>query len=424
MIIKPLKKPIDIVLEDISADKSISHRTAIFSLLSDKDSKIRGYLKAEDTLNTLNIIKQLGASIKEVDDEIIITPPQYIKEPNTILDCGNSGTAMRIFMGFLAAQNGYYVLSGDQYLNERPMSRVATPLLKVGAKIDGRNNGDKAPICVRGSKLDFFKFESQISSAQIKSAFILAGLCSNGCEFYENELSRDHTEKMLLGMGANIKVDGLRIFVEPMKKPLEPLDIDVPNDPSSAFFYAVAACVIPNSHLIIKNIILNKTRIEAYNVLKKMGANITFKKTSSQYEDIGEIEIKYAPLKSIDVSKNISWLIDEIPALAIAFCFADGKSSIRNAKELRVKESDRIHTMVVGLRQCGIEVQEFEDGFSVVGGEAKSAIIDSHGDHRIAMSFAILGLICGMQIEKSEFIKTSFPNFSNILRKIGVYIED
>ncbi|AQW85992.1 3-phosphoshikimate 1-carboxyvinyltransferase [Campylobacter pinnipediorum subsp. caledonicus] len=424
MIIKPLKKPINIVLEDVSADKSISHRTAIFSLLSDKDSKIRGYLKAQDTLNTLNIIKQLGAVVKEVDNEIVITPPQHIKEPNAILDCGNSGTAMRILMGFLVSQNGFYVLSGDRYLNERPMSRVGAPLLKVGAKIDGRNNGDKAPICIRGSKLDFFKFESQISSAQIKSALILAGLCSNGCEFYEDELSRDHSEKMLLGMGASIMVDGLRIFVNPMEKPLEPLDIDIPNDPSSAFFYAVAACIVPNSHLIIKNIILNKTRIEAYNVLKKMGADITFKKISSRYEDIGEIEIKYAPLKSVDVNEKISWLIDEIPALAIAFCFADGKSSIRNAKELRVKESDRIHAMVVGLRQCGIEVQEFEDGFSVIGGEVKSSVIDSYGDHRIAMSFAILGLICGMQIKKSEFIKTSFPNFSNILRKIGAYIED
>lgn len=424
MKIFALKQPINIVLANIAPDKSISHRCAIFSLLSDKTSVIKNYLRAQDTLNTLEIIKALGAKVEECEAILKITPPSELKEPNTVLECGNSGTAMRLFMGFLAASDGFFVLSGDKYLNSRPMARVGKPLIAVGAKIDGAKNGDFAPLAIRGKKLQYFKFDSKIASAQIKSALILAGLKSNGCEISEPELSRDHTERMLLAMGANLKIDGLKINVLPMREPLKPLEISVPNDPSSAFFFAVAAAILPNSHIILKNMLLNKTRIEAYNVLIKMGADIKFNKISYEYDSVGEIEVKYSPLKAVEVSENIAWLIDEIPALAIAFANADGKSVVKNAKELRIKESDRIAITAAGLRKCGIEVQEFEDGFSVVGGKANSAIIDSHGDHRIAMSFAILGLKCGMVIEKSEFIATSFPNFSDILKQIGAGVED
>ncbi|WP_170018564.1 3-phosphoshikimate 1-carboxyvinyltransferase [Campylobacter sp. RM16190] len=424
MKIFALKNRIEAKLEVIAADKSISHRCAIFSLLSDKPSTIKNYLKAEDTLNTLNIIKLLGAKVSEENGVMTIIPPQKLQEPHSVLECGNSGTAMRLLMGFLAATDGFFVLSGDQYLNRRPMARVGKPLISVGAKIDGVNNGDMAPLCIRGGKLEYFKFESKIASAQVKSALILAGLKSNGCVISEPELSRDHTERMLKGMGAELVRNNLEVKVSPMQSPLKPLEIFVPNDPSSAFFFAVAAAIIPNSHLILKNILLNKTRIEAYKILEKMGADIKFKETSSEYESIGDIEIKYSQLRAVEVDENISWLIDEIPALAIAFANAKGKSVIRNAKELRVKESDRISVVVEGLRKCGLEVSEFDDGFSVTGGELNSAIIDSHGDHRIAMSFAILGLKCGMVIEKSEFISTSFPNFSNILRELGASVED
>lgn len=424
MKIFALKDRIDASLDVIAADKSISHRCAIFSLLSDKPSKIRNYLKAEDTLNTLNIVKLLGAEVSEDGGVMTIVPPANLKEPSRVLECGNSGTAMRLLMGFLAATDGFFVLSGDEYLNRRPMARVGKPLIAVGAKIDGANDADFAPLAIRGKKLEYFKFDSKIPSAQVKSALILAGLKSNGCAISEPELSRDHTERMLRGMGAKLEIDGLEVKVSPMRSPLNPLEIFVPNDPSSAFFFAVAAAIIPNSHLVLKNMLLNKTRIEAYKILEKMGADIKFKETSSEYETIGDIEIRYAPLKAVEVSENISWLIDEIPALSIAFANASGTSVIKNAKELRVKESDRIAVTVNGLRKCGLEVAEFEDGFSVTGGEASSAIIDSHGDHRIAMSFAILGLKCGMVIEKSEFISTSFPNFSAILRRLGVSVED
>lgn len=424
MKVKAINEPIKAEISNIASDKSISHRAAIFSLLSDKPSRIRNYLRAEDTLNTLKIVQNLGANVSDNGDEILILPPSKIVEPKVVLECGNSGTAMRIFMGLLAAQDGFFVLSGDEYLNKRPMARVAKPLIKVGAKIDGTSEGDKAPLCIRGAKLKYFSYQSPIASAQIKTALLLAGLYSNGCEYSEDELSRDHTERMLSGMGADIKIDSLNIKLNPMTKPLNPLNIDVPNDPSSAFFYAVAAAIIPGSHIVLKNILLNKTRIEAYNVLAKMGTIVKFHKNSEKYEDIGDIEIAYSPLKAVEVSENISWLIDEAPALAIAFASASGTSKLINAKELRVKECDRIAVTIAGLKKCAIDARELDDGFVITGGSPTSAIIDSHGDHRIAMSFAVLGLRCGMIIEKSEFIATSFPNFTQILRKIGVSVED
>ncbi|NLK67311.1 MAG: 3-phosphoshikimate 1-carboxyvinyltransferase [Campylobacteraceae bacterium] len=411
-------------LSNIAPDKSISHRSAIFSLLSDKPSTIKNYLEAEDTLHTLKIVESLGAKVEKKDGVIKITPPAKIEEPKEILDCGNSGTAMRIFMGLLASQEGFFVLNGDVYLNERPMKRVGKPLLEIGAKIDGREGGDKAPLCIRGSKLNYFEFESKIASAQIKTALILAALNAQGCKYSEPELSRDHSENMLKFMGADIKRDGLSLEVKALTSPLKPLNIEVPNDPSSAFYFAVAACIIPGSHIILKNVLFNKTRIEAYKVLEKMGADIKFSLTSSDYEEIGDIEIKYSNLKAVEVSENISWLIDEAPALAVAFACANGTSKLINAKELRVKECDRIAVTVAGLKACGIKVEELEDGFVVTGGEPKAAIIDSYGDHRIAMSFAILGLKCGMIVEDDECINVSFPKFKEILKSLGVSVED
>ncbi|ASM36244.1 3-phosphoshikimate 1-carboxyvinyltransferase [Campylobacter sputorum] len=424
MKIIALQEPITASIDKISSDKSISHRCAIFSLLSDQKSVIKNYLKAEDTLNTLKIIEKLGAIVEYDDDFIAITPPKEIIEPNCVLECGNSGTTMRILMGFLASIDGFFVLSGDKYLNSRPMKRVGAPLSEVGAKIYGRNDGNLAPLCIKGTKLDYFKFDSKIASAQVKTALILAGLNSNGCEISEPELSRDHSEKMLISMGADISINGLNIDVKPISKPLKPLNINVANDPSSAFYFALIAAIIPNSHIILKNVILNKTRTMAYDVLRQMGVYVKFIKKESSYDDIGDIEIKYSQLNGISVSQNTSWLIDEAPALAIAFACANGKSTLRNAAELRVKECDRIAVMVDGLKTCGIDAKEFDDGFEIVGGVPNAAIIEPSGDHRIAMSFAILGLKCGMIIEDSECINTSFPSFSQILRDIGVKVED
>ena len=409
----------------VDADKSISHRCAIFSLLTDEENRIKNYLKAEDTLNSLKIASALGAEIKE-DEDIIIKPPIKIKEPSDVLYCGNSGTTIRIYMGLLASNDGCFVLTGDEYLRRRPMKRVAEPLQKIGAKIDGRNEGNLAPLCIRGNKnLKSFSYESKIASAQVKSAMILAALNANGVSTYiEPFLSRDHTERMLNGMGADIKSELKNnknfITISPLKEKLSPLNIEVPNDPSSAFFFAVAAA-ITNSTAYIKNVTLNPTRIEAYKILEKMGAEIQYILKEDRYEPIGDIIVKGNKLKGVEVNENIPWLIDELPALAMAMAVAEGKSIVKNAKELRVKESDRIKAIVENLQKCGIEAKELEDGYEIIGGEIKKAQIDSFGDHRIAMSFAILGLIEPMKITKAESIYTSFPRFFELFGKIAEY---
>ena len=410
----------DIEIDTIASDKSISHRCAIFSLLSDKPSKITNYLGAEDTLNTLSIVEQLGAEIEKNGNVITITPPKSIKEPASILDCGNSGTAIRLFMGFLATCEGFFVLHGDKYLASRPMKRVADPLRKIGATIDGRVKGNLAPISIRGAKLEGFDYKSPIASAQVKSAMILAALSADSASVYsEPHLSRDHSERMLRGMGAEVIDDGGEIKIIPNIEPLQPLDITVPSDPSSGFFFAVAAAITPNAKIVLKNVSLNETRVEAYQILKQMGANVEFIEKENKYEPIGDIIVSYAPLKAVEVSKNIAWLIDELPALSIAFACADGTSVVKNAHELRVKESDRISSVVGNLEKCGIKTTEYEDGYTVIGGALKSSEIDSFGDHRVAMSFAIAGLRCGMKIEDTECIQTSFPNFVELLQKIS-----
>ena len=421
LIISPLKKSFDITIDNIASDKSISHRCAIFSLLSDKPSIIKNYLRGEDTIDSLKIAQKLGAIIEDDGDTIIITPPININEADDILNCGNAGTGMRLYAGLLAGIDGSFVLTGDKYLRSRPMNRVVKPLRDIGAKIDGRDFGNKAPLHIRGKKLNHFKYHSPIDSAQVKSALILAGLQSENRSFYkENLLSRDHTERMLNGMGANIKTnnDGW-IEIEPLTKKLEPLNIRIPTDPSSAFFFAVATAITPNSKVTLKNVTLNPTRIEAYKILEKMGVTITYNQTEDIYEPIGDIIVEHNILKGVVVDNNIAWLIDELPALAIAMSIADGKSIVKNAKELRVKESDRISVVVDNLKLCGIDVTEFEDGYEIDGNSNfKSTTINSNGDHRIAMSFAIAGLLNGMKIEDTQCIETSFPNFNDILDKL------
>lgn len=413
----PAKK-FDFQTKKIAPDKSISHRCVMFAMLAKGESTISNFLRAEDTLNSLEIIRNLGAEVVD-DGEIIKIRSSGIQESETVLDCGNSGTGMRLFCGLLSSAKGHFVLTGDEYLCRRPMKRVTLPLRNIGAKLDGRESGEFAPLSIRGSSLKAFDYGSKIASAQVKSAMILAALRSDGvCTYQEPELSRDHTERMLQGMGAEIKVEGLKTIITPLKKLLSPLEIRVPADPSSAFFFAVAAAITPDSSVTLQGVTLNKTRIEAFKALERMGADITYNLTEDKYEPMGDILVKYAPLKAITVEENISWLIDELPALSIAFACASGVSFVKNAKELRVKESDRISTVVEGLRACGIETDEVDDGYSVKGGRLQSAVIDSHGDHRIAMSFFIAGLQCGMEVKDTACINTSFPNFFELLENL------
>ncbi len=416
-------KSFSLEIDSIAADKSISHRCAIFSLLCKSPSIITNYLLGEDTLHTLHIAKNLGLEVVQVDSNTMkFIPPTRILEPSCVLDCGNAGTGMRLYAGLLAGQEGYFVLSGDKYLCARPMNRVIVPLRDIGAEIYSRANGF-APLSIIGTKLDGFEYMSQISSAQVKSAMILAALNAKDSSVYtEQILSRDHTERMLQGMGADIQtndtINGHTISIKPLSKPLESIEFAIPADPSSAFFFALAAAIVPNSEVMLKNIILNKTRIEAFNVLKKMGAKVEFETTDSTYEQIGNIYVAHSKLQGIVIDKNISWLIDELPALGIAMALANGVSEVKNAKELRVKETDRITALLSNLRKMGIECEEKEDGYKIYGGDMHKACIESFGDHRIAMSFAIAGLIASVKIQDDACIRVSFPNFTDILSRI------
>ncbi|MCQ2986894.1 3-phosphoshikimate 1-carboxyvinyltransferase [Helicobacter pylori] len=414
---------------DINAsDKSLSHRAVIFSLLAQKPCFVRNFLMGEDCLSSLEIAQNLGAKVENTaKNSFKITPPTAIKEPNKILNCNNSGTSMRLYSGLLSAQKGLFVLSGDNSLNSRPMKRIIEPLKAFGARILGREDNHFAPLVIVGSPLKACHYESPIASAQVKSAFILSALQAQGASAYkESELSRNHTEIILKSLGANIQNQDGVLKISPLEKPLEAFDFTIANDPSSAFFFALACAITPKSRLLLKNVLLNPTRIGAFEALKKMGASIEYVIKSKDLEIIGDIYIEHAPLKSINIDQNIASLIDEIPALSIAMLFAKGKSMVKNAKDLRSKESDRIKAVVSNLKALGIECEEFEDGFYIEGLEdisplkqrfsrIKPPLIKSFNDHRIAMSFAVLTLALPLEIDNLECANISFPQFKRLL---------
>ncbi len=384
----------------------------------------------EDCLSSLEIAQNLGAKVENTaKNSFKITPPTTLKEPNKILNCNNSGTSMRLYSGLLSAQKGLFVLSGDNSLNARPMKRIIEPLRAFGAKILGREDNHFAPLAILGSPLKACDYESPIASAQVKSAFILSALQAQGSSVYkENELSRNHTEIMLKSLGADIHNQDGVLKISPLEKPLEAFDFTIANDPSSAFFFALACAITPKSRLLLKNVLLNPTRIEAFEALKKMGASIEYVIQSKDLEMIGDIYIEHAPLKAIAINQNIASLIDEIPALSIAMLFAKGKSMVKNAKDLRAKESDRIKAVVSNLKALGIECEEFEDGFYIEGLEdisplkqcfsrIKPPLIKSFNDHRIAMSFAVLTLALPLEIDNLECANISFPQFKRLLNR-------
>ncbi len=382
----------------------------------------------EDCLSSLEIAQNLGAKVENTaKNSFKITPPTTLKEPNKILNCNNSGTSMRLYSGLLSAQKGLFVLSGDNSLNARPMKRIIEPLKAFGAKILGREDNHFAPLAILGSPLKACNYESPIASAQVKSAFILSALQAQGSSVYkESELSRNHTEIMLKSLGADIQNQDGVLKISPLEKPLEAFDFTIANDPSSAFFFALACAITPKSRLLLKNVLLNPTRIEAFEALKKMGASIEYAIQSKDLEMIGDIYIEHAPLKAINIEQNIASLIDEIPALSVAMLFAKGKSMVKNAKDLRSKESDRIKAVISNLKALGIECEEFEDGFYIEGledisqlkqrfSQKKPPLIKSFNDHRIAMSFAILTLALPLEIDNLECANISFPQFKHLL---------
>lgn len=407
---------------EIPSDKSISHRAVMFSALAKGDTIISNFSRGADCHSTLNIIKQLGCETETIDEKTIkIKSTGRLKLPIKKLDCGNSGTTMRLISGVLAGQNFDSELIGDESLQKRPMRRIIEPLELMGANI--KHNDFKAPLQILGSNLNAIDYKSKLSSAQVKSCILLAGLNANGTTtFTEPFKSRNHTELMLEYLGADISIVGNSVSIK--KSNLIAKNIDVAGDISSAAFFMVAASIVPNSNIIIKNVGLNPTRTGILDVLINMGADIKIlDKKNIAGEDVGDIQIRYSELKAIEISGEIiPRLIDELPVIAVLATQAKGKTIVKNAQDLRNKESDRISCLVKELRKIGIEIVETPDGFIIDGKQEikGDAQCECYHDHRLAMSLYVAGLISKKPILINEFqwVDISFPEFLGLIEKL------
>lgn len=409
----------------VPGDKSISHRAIMLASISKGTSIVKGFLRGEDCLSTISCFRSLGIEIEDKDSEIIVHGKGLygLKEPKNILDAGNSGTTMRLISGILSGQKFLSILTGDDSLRKRPMERIAVPLRKMGASIDGRDRGNLAPLVIRGGNLMAIDYASPVSSAQVKSAILLAGLYSEGSTIVREKItSRDHTERMLKSLGANIEAENGKVTIR--NSQLYGDNIDVPGDISSAAFFMAAAAAIEGSHLILENVGLNPTRTGIIDVLKDMGGNIEIDNIRrSGGEEIGDIIVKGTKLRGISITREIiPRLIDEIPVIAVIAAVAEGTTKITGAEELKVKESNRINSMVAQMKKLGIKVEELSDGMIIEGSNKISGgRVKSYNDHRIAMAMAVCGLFAEepVEIENSECINISFPKFEDKLREIA-----
>lgn len=412
----------------IPGDKSISHRSAIISSLSGQNVIIENYLFSADCINTIEILRQLGVKIERTDNDLTVHGVNItdLIEPSEILEVGNSGTSIRLMAGVLASTGFMSVISGDHSINSRPMKRIIDPLRSMGASVFGRDNNNKAPLTIFGNrKLKGKKFELSLSSAQVKSCILLAAINAEGVtEIIQPEISRDHTERMLQYFNADIEFDGKYTKLNPVKR-LVAKNIYVPGDISSAAFIIVATLICKDSHTIIRDVGINPTRSYFLEILKKMGANIEInnKRTISN-EPIADIEIFSSDLSPVEIEKErIPNIIDEIPVLAVAAARAGGRTVIEGAGELRNKESDRISVLCTQLKKAGVDIREKKDGFEIMGNNENNiagGTVDSMGDHRIAMSLAVLSLLSKNKttILDSGCIDTSFPGFKYMLKKL------
>jgi len=407
-------------------DKSISHRAVILSSLSKGKSVIRNFLKAEDPISTINAFRALGVEIDDKVEEVIVNGNGIygLTEPINVIDCGNSGTTIRMLSGVLSGNPFFSVLTGDESLRKRPMARVINPLKEMGARIMARAEDRYPPVAIRGGKLRPAKYSMPVASAQVKSAILLAGLYAEGeTEITEPVKSRDHTERMLPAFGAKVAAEGLRVRIKGGTE-LTGTDIHVPGDFSSAAFFIVGALLIRNSDITIKNVGINPTRTGLLGALKKMGAEIELSNIRDlSGEPVADIRCTGdVVLKAIEVTKEeVPALIDEFPVLCVAATQAEGITTIKGAGELRIKESDRIKSMATELRKMGADVEEFEDGLSIRGRSTlRGAEVESYGDHRIAMAMAIAGLIAegATGIHGVGAVNISFPGFFEIIRKM------
>ena len=420
-------QPSDIV---VPGDKSISHRAVMLAAIASGRSTVHGFLPGEDTLATVQIMRQLGVLITE-DNATTLSIDGVglhgLHAPNVDLNCGNAGTAMRLLVGLLSAQSFDARLVGDQYLHQRPMARVIQPLRSMGAHITALND-NFAPLHVHGGRsLCAVHTQLAVASAQVKSCLLLAGLYAHGQTIIDGGgLTRDHTERMLRAMQCDVRSEADRVVLNPPAS-LSPLSITIPGDLSSAAFFLVATAIQPHASMILRHVGVNPLRLGVVELLRRMGAEITFHDERLVCgEPVATIHIRSAPLTGIDIPESLVPLaIDELPVLMIAAACATGVTTLKGARELRVKETDRIAAMVTGLQALGIDVEATEDGMIVRGGQLRAGEVHSAGDHRIAMAFAIAGSVAtgSVVVQDCDNVQTSFPNFVEMCHTVGLHVE-
>ncbi len=415
----------------VPGDKSISHRSIMLGSLAEGTTEVEGFLEGEDALATLQAFRDMGVAIEgPVAGRVVIhgVGLHGLKKPAHTLDLGNSGTSMRLLCGLLAGQDFDVVMTGDASLSKRPMERVAKPLRQMGAVIETTGDKGTPPVTVRGGKsLSGIHYDMPVASAQVKSGILLAGLYAKGkTSVTEPAPTRDHTERMLRGFGYAVEVNGATSAVEGGGS-LRGTKIDVPADISSAAFFLVGASIAPGSDLTLQHVGINPTRTGVIDILKLMGANIELlNQREVGGEPVADIRVRYAPLQGIEIPEYLVPLaIDEFPALFIAASCASGTTVLRGAEELRVKESDRIQVMADGLLTLGVDVQPTPDGIVIKGGAIGGGTVVSHGDHRIAMSFAMASLRAQAEIviEDCANVATSFPGFVELSSDAGLNIK-
>lgn len=409
----------------VPGDKSISHRAVMFGSLAEGVTHITGFLPGADCLSTISCFRRMGIEIEQDGDKVTVHGKGWfgLKEAEEFLDVGNSGTTIRLISGVLATQPFHSVLIGDESIAKRPMRRVVNPLREMGAKIDGRKNGEFTPLAIRGTELTGIHYQSPVASAQVKSAILLAGLQAKGTTSVEEPLlSRDHTERMLRAFGVNVKQEGLRVSVEGGQT-LKGRQIEVPGDISSAAFLIAAVMMVPNSHLIIENVGINPSRTGIIDVVRAMGGRIDIvNERIVNEEPIADLHVYHSVLHGTTIGGEvIPRLIDEIPVIAVMATQAQGQTIIRDAEELKVKETNRIDSVATQLAKFGAKVTPTDDGMIIEGGvKLTGTSIDSMGDHRIGMAMAIAGLAATGEttISNAEAIQVSFPKFAELLQHI------
>jgi 3-phosphoshikimate 1-carboxyvinyltransferase len=413
----------------IPGDKSISHRALMLGAIAEGETEIQGLLLGEDPRSTASCFQAMGAEISPLNTELVRVKGiglGNLQEPLDVLNAGNSGTTLRLMLGLLASHPGrFFTVTGDSSLRSRPMSRVVKPLQQMGAQIWGRKDNSLAPLAIQGQELKPIHYHSPIASAQVKSCIMLAGLFTEGkTTITEPALSRDHSERMLRAFGADVSVDPETNSVTVTgTAQLYGQKVIVPGDISSAAFWLVAGAIVPGSELVVENVGVNPTRTGILEALEMMGANIQLENHREVAgEPVADVRVRYSRLRSCTIAGDIvPRMIDEIPILAVAAVFAEGTTVIRDAEELRVKESDRITVMAQQLNQLGAKVSELPDGMEITGGTPLVGTdVDSHTDHRIAMSLAIAALNASgiTTIHRAEAAAISYPNFTNTLQQI------